>query len=199
MKLLTGTGRRVAIAAGAVCLAVVAAAQPGSVPLMSLSARAAGEKLVDAIILVESQGNAQRVGSHGERGLMQIRPATWRDISREIFGRPQPFQKAFEPALNRRVGQAYLAQLQTQLGQHRADWQSDERSLLIAAYNGGPTLLSLKKFDLKQMPASTRDYVERVTNLHDAMLAELTRAAQQRQAALQLAQRSATDSRLARL
>ena len=49
------------------------------------------------------------------------------------------------------------------------------------------------------MPASTRDYVERVTNLHDAMLAELTRAAQQRQAALQLAQRSATDSRLARL
>lgn len=199
MKLLTGTGRRVAIAAGALCLSVVAAAQPVDGPLTSLNARGAGERLVDAIILVESQGNAQRVGSHGERGLMQIRLTTWREVTQKVFGRPQPFQRAFEPALNRRVGQAYLAQLQTQLGQHRADWQSDERSLLIAAYNAGPTLLSLKRFDVNQLPASTRDYVQRVTNLHDALLAELARAEQQRQAAQLLALRSVAAAPVARL
>jgi soluble lytic murein transglycosylase-like protein len=199
MQQLTRTGRLVAIIAGVVCLSVLASAQPGNSPTPQPSARAAGEKLVDAIILVESQGNAQRVGSHGERGLMQIRLATWREVTQKVFGRPQPFQKAFEPALNRRVGQAYLAQLQTQLGQHRAAWQSDERSLLIAAYNAGPTLLSLKRFDVNQLPASTRDYVQRVSNLHDAMLAELARAEQQRQATVLLVMRGASAAPVARL
>ena len=134
------------------------------------NAREIGERLVDAIIQVESQGNPQCIGSAGERGLMQIRLPTWRETTREIFGHPQPFQKAFDPALNRRVGRAYLARLQTQITQHRAKWQADERALLIAAYNAGPTLLAQKNFDLKRMPASTRDYVERVINLHDDYL-----------------------------
>jgi soluble lytic murein transglycosylase-like protein len=90
------------------------------------------------------------------------------------------------------TGRAYLAQLQAQLGQHREDWQADERALLIAAYNAGPTLLAQKNFDLQKMPASTRDYVERVINLHDAMLAELVRAEQQRQTAMLLVQRATT-------
>ncbi len=185
MKLLLG----LVIALGVVCLPLVVSAQSTNAITPQISARAAGEKLVDAIILLESQGRADRVGSLGERGLMQIRLATWREVSRKVFGRPLPFAKAFDGVLNRRVGSAYLAQLQTQLGQHRAAWQADERSLLIAAYNAGPTLLTQKNFDLKKAPASTRDYVERVTNLHDAMLAELVRAEQQRQALKQLAQR----------
>jgi len=199
MKLRTMTGQVLAIAVALVSWFTGAAAQPTSAPVGQPSARAAGEKLVDAIILVESQGNAQRVGSHGERGLMQIRLTTWREVTQKVFGRSQPFQKAFEPALNRRVGQAYLAQLQTQLGQHRADWQSDERALLIAAYNAGPTLLCLKRFDVNQLPASTRDYVQRVSNLHDAMLAALARAEQQRQTAVLLTLRSASASAVARL
>jgi hypothetical protein len=174
---------------GVVCLPLAASAQVTNATTPQISARAAGEKLVDAIILVESQGRADRVGSLGERGLMQIRLATWREVSRKVFGRPLPFAKAFDGTLNRRVGSAYLAQLQTQIGQHRTEWQADERSLLIAAYNAGPTLLAQKNFDLKKVPASTRDYVERVTNLHDAMLAELARAAQQRQLLQQIAQR----------
>jgi hypothetical protein len=59
-------------------------------------------------------------------------------------------------------------------------------------------LLTQKNFDLKKMPASTRDYVERVTNLHDAMLAELARAEQQRQTAKLVAQRG-TAPRIASL
>ena len=174
-------------AVGAVCLPLVSPAQDAPAAVAQVNARVSGEKLVDAIILIESQGNAQRVGSHGERGLMQIRLATWREVTRKLFGAPQPFQQAFESALNRRVGHTYLAQLQTQLTQHREDWQSDERALLIAAYNAGPTLLAQKNFDVTKMPASTRDYIERVTNLHDALLAEQARA---EQAAKLLAQRT---------
>ena len=174
---------------GAFCLGNACMAQTIAAP--SSNDVIITEQLVEAIIQVESQGDPQRVGSMGERGLMQIRLATWREMTREIYGRPQPFQKAFEPALNRRVGRAYLTHLQDLITPHRDHWQTtDERALLIAAYNAGPTLLAQKNFDLQKMPASTRDYVERVTNLHEALLAELARIAQQREAAKQqLAQR----------
>ena len=143
------------------------------------TAREIGDRLVDAIIQVESQGNPQCVGSTGERGLMQIRLTTWRETTRELFGRPLPFNQAFDPELNRRVGRAYLAHLQEHIAEHREHWRSDERSLLIAAYNAGPTCLRQKGFNLQRMPESTRDYVERVQNLHDAYLS--TRTAQLRQ------------------
>jgi hypothetical protein len=91
-------------------------------------------------------------------------------MPRDIFGRPLPFQKAFDPALNRRLGRSYLVWLQIQLDRRRADWRSDERSLISAAFNVGPTLLVQRNFNLKQLPATTRDYVERVTNLQDALL-----------------------------
>ena len=184
MKLLMVSSQTLAIAVVVLAWSVWAAPQRDIAPVGQLNPREVGEKLVDAIILVESQGNARCIGCHGERGLMQIRMMTWSEVTRKVYGMPQPFQKAFEPALNRRIGHAYLGFLQTQLAQHRAEWRSDERSLLIAAYQAGPTLVCLKKFDLKRMPASTRDYVARVTNVHDAMLAELARAAQQRQAVL---------------
>ena len=65
--------------------------------------------LVDAIIQIESNGDAQKVGRHGERGLMQIKSGTWRDMTTRLFGAPISFDQAFDPALNRRVGTAYLA------------------------------------------------------------------------------------------
>jgi soluble lytic murein transglycosylase-like protein len=173
MKLLSHARHALFALLAALCLGGTGAAQN-----VAPSARESGERLVDAIIQVESQGDPQCVGRMGERGLMQIRAATWRAVTREIFGRPQPFQKAFDPALNRRVGRAYLAQLQEYIAQHRARWQADELSLLIAAYNAGPTCLRQKGFSLKRLPESTRDYVERVRNLHAALL--ITRTAQVR-------------------
>lgn len=167
---------------GAVSLLQVCSAQNTGVssripaaPILKLqpSAREIGERLIDAIIMVESQGDPQRVGGAGERGLMQIKRETWRSITRELFGRPLPFQQAFDPNLNRRVGRAYLARLQEYIAQYRGHWQADERSLLIAAYNAGPTCVTQRGFNLKRLPGSTRDYVERVRNLHDVMLEEL--------------------------
>lgn len=125
-------------------------------------------RLVDAIIQIESKGDARKVGRHGERGLMQIRAGTWRDMTIRLFGEPRPFDQAFDPDLNRRVGTAYLAFLQEGLLPRQAEWKSDERTLLLAAYNAGPGRLRAAGFDLDRMPDQTRDYVERASALHDA-------------------------------
>jgi soluble lytic murein transglycosylase-like protein len=74
-------------------------------------ARAGIDSLVDAIVQVESGGQARMVGRAGERGLMQIKRETWGDMTRSLFGRPVAFDKAFNPGMNRQVGAAYLAYL----------------------------------------------------------------------------------------
>ncbi len=134
--------------------------------------------LVDAIIQIESNGNPQMVGRHGERGLMQIRAGTWRDMTIRLFGHPLPFDRAFEPELNRRVGTAYLAYLQEILLPRQAAWKSDERSLLLAAYNAGPGTLRQTHFNLARMPSQTRDYVARASALHDVYTSDVAQAAQ---------------------
>ena len=142
----------------------------------ALDAEENASRLVDAIIQIESNGDARKVGRHGERGLMQIKAGTWRDMTTRLFGRPLPFDRAFDPALNRRVGTAYLAFLQESLLPRRAEWKSDERALLLAAYNAGPGRLRRSGFDLDRMPAQTQDYVERASALHDVYLGELAAA-----------------------
>ena len=140
--------------------------------------------LVDAIIQIESNGDARMVGRHGERGLMQLKAGTWRDMTARLFGAPLSFDRAFEPALNRRVGTAYLAWLQGVILPRRAEWRSDERSLLLAAYNAGPGRLIRSNFDLDLMPGQTRDYVERAAALHDVYLDDVADADRPRLAAL---------------
>ena len=149
---------------------------PVVAPAASLSAEQNAVRLVDAIIQVESNGDARKVGRHGERGLMQIKAGTWRDMTTRLFGRPRPFDQAFDPALNRRVGTAYLAFLQERLLPRQAEWRADERALLLAAYNAGPGRLRDAGFDLDRMPRQTRDYVERASALHDAYVQALANA-----------------------
>ena len=90
-----------------------------------------------------------------------------------LFGEPRPFDQAFDPALNRRVGIAYLAFLQESILPRQAEWQADERSLLLAAYNAGPGRLRRSGFDLDRMPSQTQDYVDRAGALHDAYLGDV--------------------------
>lgn len=128
--------------------------------------------LVESIIQVESAGKSRMVGSKGERGLMQIMSGTWRETTSDLYGRAMSFQRAFEPGLNREVGTAYLARLHEFLQQHRNHWQADERSLLLACYNAGPQRVAQANFNLRRLPASTRDYVSRASALHDLYLKE---------------------------
>lgn len=128
------------------------------------------ELLVETVVQIESAGNPLTVGSAGERGLMQIMPGTWQDTTRNLYGQPVSFSLAFNPALNREVGTGYLAQLHKFLLDHRGRWRSDERSLLLACYNAGPNRVLEAGFDVRRLPASTRDYVQRASTLHDALL-----------------------------
>jgi soluble lytic murein transglycosylase-like protein len=127
--------------------------------------------LVVAVAQIESDGKARKVGRAGERGLMQIKRSTWKHVTRKLYGRALPFDHAFDPAINRRVGKAYLAELQAFLHAHKSRWRSDERSLLLACYNAGPTCVMAAGFNVKRVPASTRSYVERATALHEYYLA----------------------------
>jgi hypothetical protein len=136
--------------------------------------------LVDAIIQIESNGEARKVGRHGERGLMQIKAGTWRDMTTRLFGKPLPFDRAFDPAMNRRVGNAYLAYLHEGILARQAEWKADERSLLLAAYNAGPGRLRESGFNLAQMPRQTQDYVERASALHDTYLDDMAATLRQR-------------------
>ena len=145
---------------------------PSAVPAVEQNAAL----LVDAIIQIESNGDARRVGRHGERGLMQIKAGTWRDMTIRLFGKPLSFDQAFDPALNRRVGTAYLAFLQERILSRQAEWKADERALLLAAYNAGPGRLRESGFNLAGMPRQTRDYVARAAALHDAFLDDMAAA-----------------------
>lgn len=127
----------------------------------------ATEKLIDAIIQIESHGNPDMVGSVGERGLMQIRESTWQEVTRRHFSQALPFDRAFEPDLNRQVGSLYLGDLQRFLYQHRKQWRSDLRSLLLACYNAGPDRVLKAGFQLKRLPKSVQSYAARGSALHD--------------------------------
>lgn len=128
--------------------------------------------LVEAIIQVESAGDPLKIGTLGERGLMQIKPETWRQVTRRVWGTSKSFDAAFDPELNVRVGRAYLVELQRFLVEHRSEWKSDERALLLACYNVGPNRVKRAKFDVERLPAPVRDYVQRAAALHDFYLAE---------------------------
>ena len=65
-----------------------APAMPRAAPAQAtaiLDAEQNAARLVDAIIQIESNGDATKVGRHGERGLMQIKAGTWRDMTTRLF------------------------------------------------------------------------------------------------------------------
>lgn len=162
--------------------AVPVAAIPVARP--NIDQRLIADLLVDSVVHIESLGNPRMVGSRGERGLMQIKAETWSEVTRRHMGERISFSRAFDPTLNRRVGSAYLSDLQRFLSKHRGQWKADERALLLACYNAGPERVRKAGFDIRRLPASTRDYVTRGSALHDAYLADHNISAQQLRVAM---------------
>ena len=86
--------------------------------------------LVLAVIFVESAGYNFAVSPVGARGLMQIMPATGEELARRL-GHPWHGPDAlFDPALNLKLGTAYLRQL---LNHYDGSVET-----ALAAYNWGP-------------------------------------------------------------
>jgi len=117
--------------------------------------------LVKAVMQVESGGKQEAVSSKGARGLMQLMPATARDLGVD----------AKDPKQNVEGGSRYLQQQLIEFG---------DESLALAAYNWGPN--NIKRVMAKvraegkrptwanikayvKVPKETREYVDKVLSL----------------------------------
>lgn len=150
------------------CLGLAVSSRAGEMEQMTIDFNA----LVRAITAVESGGNPRAVGTAGERGLMQIKGDTWREVTQKQFGERIPFTRAFEPELNQQVGLAYLEQLATRLTENRERWKDSLLPLVVASFHRGPNCLESHGFSTRRLPREARDYVQRVINLHDLYASE---------------------------
>ncbi len=100
-------------------------------------------KLVHAVIRAESGYNARALSSKGARGLMQLMPATARELD---------VQDAFDPASNIAGGTRYLRRMLDQF--------AGSVELALAGYNAGPE--AVRRFGGIPPYPETRRYVTRI-------------------------------------
>lgn len=101
--------------------------------------------LVKAVIQAESGFNPSAVSPKGALGLMQLMPATARELG---------VHNPFHPEQNIRGGVTYLKRL--------LDLYDQDVTLALAAYNAGPG--SVAKYGTVPPYRETRDYVRRITS-----------------------------------
>jgi len=106
------------------------------------------EKLVSAVIRVESGFNARAISRKGARGLMQLMPQTASSLG---------VRDTFDPRENIDGGVRHLRALMERFG--------DNLPLVLAAYNAGERAVT--GFGGIPPYAETRDYVRRVLQLVD--------------------------------
>ena len=108
--------------------------------------------LVAAVIEVESAGRPQAVSHVGALGLMQILPATGRELAQK-HGVPWSGPNTlFDPAINVKLGAAYLRELTNRYG---------DVSIALAAYNWGPGVIDQRLREGTTLPSEYIDSVMR--------------------------------------
>lgn len=115
------------------------------------------QALVESVIKHESAGDPSAVSPKGARGLMQLMPATAREMARELGLEYDEQRLTSDPAYNRRLGTAYLDKLLRRYDGHVA--------LALAAYNAGPARVDrwLERFgDPRRNEIDTTEWVERI-------------------------------------
>ena len=123
--------------------------------------------LLASLVKAESNGNSRAVSRAGARGLMQLMPATAKDLGVE---------DSFKPAENVRGGTAYLDALLTRY--------HDNLALALAAYNAGPE--AVDRYHGIPPYRETRAYVARV--IHEFNRRVLAREAEAKRLAVLKAQ-----------
>jgi soluble lytic murein transglycosylase len=126
--------------------------------------------LLMALIRQESAFDQAAVSRSGARGLMQIMPATGRELAAKA-GLPFSNDRLLEPAYSARLGATYLRQV--------LDMFEGNVELALAGYNGGPYRIkrwwheargrrSLDEFIEDLELSETRDYVHRIVLFADS-------------------------------
>jgi len=103
---------------------------------------------IEAVIAVESGGERNAVSIKGTMGLMQLMPATWRQLRADLGLGVDPFDRRD----NVLAGAAYLRELYDRFG----------RQGFLAAYNAGPTRYQAYLAGAKRLPPETVAYVARI-------------------------------------
>jgi hypothetical protein len=100
---------------------------------------------INAVMMLESGGDARAVSPAGAIGLMQIMPDTWADLrSRHDFG-----ADPFDPRDNILAGTAYLREMHDRYGSRG----------FLAAYNAGPQRYEEYLTTGRELPLETQLYV----------------------------------------
>ncbi|MBE9532020.1 MAG: lytic transglycosylase domain-containing protein, partial [Proteobacteria bacterium] len=109
-----------------------------------------------AMIKTESSFNHRARSHKGAIGMMQILPATGEYIALELGLKWQGEETLFDPSSNVRIGVHYLSELRGRF--------SDDMKIATAAYNRGPTDLSMR---LRKGRGLKFRYVERVYSYYN--------------------------------
>lgn len=123
-------------------------------PIINRAAEAYGvdPALVKSVIKVESNFDPHSRSPKGAMGLMQLMPATARDLG---------VQNAYDPVENVWAGTRYLKGLLNRYG--------GNVDLALAAYNWGMGNLEKRP---GQMPSETKNYIENVTRCYETAKAQ---------------------------
>ena len=126
-------------------------------PVLNFPRGKAEQALLHAITRQESEFDPNAISSAGARGLMQLMPATAKDVSRGI-GRAYTLDKLTDdPLYNLELGSTYLSSL---IGSFRGSYV-----LAVAGYNAGPSRVQkwIKEFgDPRQPDVDAIDWVEQI-------------------------------------
>lgn len=109
--------------------------------------------LIKAVVKAESNFNPKAVSSAGAQGLMQLMPATARQLG---------VTNAFDPEQNVMAGTRFLKEL--------LERYNGNMDAALAAYNWGPGNVDRKGLG-SALPSETRAYLARVKNLYSQNIA----------------------------
>ena len=116
--------------------------------------------LIAAMILEESRYNAEAVSWAGAIGLMQIMPATGRELAQKLKIRRFRTSMLKQPDINIRMGTKYIGELNS--------WFDGNAMLVIGAYNGGPGRMErwVSTKNIKDIDLFVEKITIRETRLH---------------------------------
>ena len=109
--------------------------------------------LISAMILEESRYNAEAVSWAGAIGLMQIMPATGRELAQQLKIRRFRTSMLKKPEVNIQMGTKYIGYLNSLF--------NDNAMLVTGAYNGGPG--RMKRWVTSKNIADIDEFVEKIT------------------------------------